>query len=116
MTKSATSHTFQRMKRFIILAVLIAQPAWANAEREANKFAKDLASILAAESYCGLSYDPEAISALIAERVDPSVVSFAGNLDSHIWRESLNEDPSAGMKIARCAAVEQTARHFGFIE
>lgn len=79
--------------------------------------ARDLGHLLAAESFCELSYDQEAVQGWIDANVDPSNLSFPGDLSS--YREvavySL-EDLAGSAKTAHCHAIQRTARHLGFIK
>lgn len=80
-------------------------------------FATELGNVLASEAQCGLNYDQASIEALIDDRVDPAALGFASTLTVMVQgSEAQIMMLSASAKTAHCRAVENTARHYGFIE
>lgn len=77
--------------------------------------AGELGTVLAAEEFCGLTYDQAAIQVWITANVDPAAMNFASMLStSTMGSEFSQKDMSASAKTAHCAAVAQTAIHYGF--
>ena len=82
-----------------------------------SKLASELAMILASEELCGFEYSEEAIDQYISENVDPSEIGFAAalfNFSRSAERRFAKIDGSR--KVAHCAAVANTARHYGFLK
>ena len=79
--------------------------------------AGDLASLLASEALCDLTYDLDAIDRFIDDHVPPGAMGFAGYLDlaTRAGRMQYAEMEGASLR-AHCRAIEATARHLGFIE
>lgn len=106
--------------RLLAVAALLAAPGAAHAAGDADSramiIANDLATILASEEMCGLSYDQAAIAKYVADTVPPEAMGFAGQLNmmttgAKFSLEGMNESS----KTAHCAAVLQTAASFGFL-
>lgn len=79
--------------------------------------AGELGQIIGSESACGLTYDQAAIKAFVVEKVDPSDMSFTSTLNmltDAAARAFKDMTPSA--KMAHCTAIEQSARHYGFVK
>jgi len=76
-----------------------------------------LATVLAAEEFCGLSFDQSAIGDWIGKNTDPEDLSFLGNLASMTEFSKLQlSDMSTSSKTVHCRAVTRTAKHFGFTQ
>ncbi len=105
------------IKKLFILA-MAAAPALASAQSmDSMQKAQELGTLLAAEKFCGLSYNQAAISKWIDENTDPSDMSFSGTLTMMIEGSSVMQgDMSESSKTAHCRSVERTAHHYGFIE
>lgn len=104
------------MKMLLTCALFL--PTIAEAQSmESMTLAKDLGSLLAAEDYCGLKYDPAAIQAFIDEKADPSDMGFASNLQAMTSAQEFSlEAQGEAAKVAHCHAIERSAKHFGFIK
>ncbi len=105
------------MMRFIMpLSSAIVFPAQAQ-ETSALQLAQQLASVLAAEEPCELSYDPEAIEAFIAEQPAASDLSFPSYLTTMMQGGPVDlEDQTDSQKVAYCSSARTTARAIGFLE
>lgn len=104
---------------FYIIPFLISGAATAQGfgQFENMQKAQELGSILAAEEYCGLSYDQNAIASWIDQNVDPGDMGFAGTLEMMTQGAQFDlSSKSASSKTAHCHSVERTARHYGFID
>ncbi|PIE16350.1 MAG: signal recognition particle [Rhodobacterales bacterium] len=81
------------------------------------RVAQELGTLLAAEKFCGLSYNQAAIGKWIDENTDPSDMGFSSTLTMMIEGSSLMQgDMSESSKTAHCRSIERTAHHYGFIE
>lgn len=99
------------MLRHALPIAMLATPAIADAD-----FSRDLATVLAAEALCGLTFNQAAIADFIQLRVDPADLSFAATLQRDVrYAELFAAELTGSVKVAYCAAVEQTARHYGFL-
>lgn len=79
--------------------------------------AQELSSVIAAEEFCGLNYDQPAIEAWIAANVPPEDMAFSNMLTSGIMgAEFQQKQMSTSAKTAHCAAIAQTAKHYGFVK
>lgn len=102
-------------RALLVAGIVAAGPAVAMTDIEAILLANSLASVLASEQACGLSYDQTAIAAFIAKEVPPERMDFASTLQTQtMGQEMMMADMSASAKAAHCAAIAQTAAHFGF--
>lgn len=104
-------------KVLAISAALTAAPLYAMGDLEMMTKANELGSVLASEQICGLSYDQAAIAAWIEGNIPPDAMGFASNLSLQTQGAAymLNSlSPSA--RTAHCAAISQTARHYGFVK
>ncbi|WP_420023736.1 hypothetical protein ACN9JG_06145 [Cereibacter azotoformans] len=81
------------------------------------EIATSLGSILAAESFCGLSYDEAAVAAYIDNHVPADDMSFTSTLSVMVaGAEYSQQELSPSTKAAHCRSVERTARHYGFVQ
>lgn len=79
--------------------------------------ATELGAVLAAEEMCGLSYDQGAIRAWINANIPVDAMDFPSTLSMMVEGSKYqNGSLSASSKTAHCAAIEQTARHYGFVK
>lgn len=106
------------MIKTVAVFTLLLLPAIASAQSiDSVQKAQQLGTILAAEDFCQLSYDQDAIGQWIDENTDPADMGFSGSLtmmtDGSIFMQA---DMSESSKTAHCRSIERTARHFGFIE
>lgn len=106
------------MNKKLAALVLAVAPALASAQSmDSMQKAQELGTLLAAEKFCGLSYDQAAIGTWIDENTDPSDMGFSGTLTMMTEGSSFMQgDMSESSKTAHCRSIERTARHFGFIE
>lgn len=102
----------------ILLASFMALPASAQmSELERMSLAGDLATVLASEEGCELSYDQGAIEAFIDERVDADDMGFASNLGLMTSGAARRfQQLSQSGKTAHCAQIRRVARSYGFID
>ncbi len=106
------------MQRSILLAALCTVPLPLAAQSlDSMRVAKDLGTILAAEEFCDLSYDQEAISNWIDENTDPADMGFSSTLNMMTEGSAFQlRDMSESSKTAHCRSIERTARHYGFVD
>ncbi len=79
--------------------------------------ASNLGTLLAAEEFCGLVFDHDAIDAYVDANVDHSDMGFASMLSMMVDGSAFGQtDMSESAKRAHCRSVEATARHHGFID
>lgn len=99
-----------------ILTALVAMPAAAD-DLTMMMRASELATVIAAEEFCGLSYDQPAIQEWIARNVPPEDMGFSNMLTTSVMgAEFQQKNMSASAKTAHCASITQTARHYGFVK
>ena len=99
------------MKRLVLAAALLAQPAAADADR----IALELGSMLAAEEPCGLAFDHDAIGDWIDAQVDADDMGFAGNLAMMTQGQAFQIGRmSDSQRAAHCAQTRRVARSMGF--
>ena len=106
------------MLKKMAFSVVLVIPVMAFAQSmDSMQKATNLGTILAAEIFCGFSYNQEAIGTWIDENTDPSDMGFSGMLKMMTAGAAFTlADMSESSKTAHCRSVERTARHFGFIE
>jgi len=79
--------------------------------------ASNLGTIFASDKVCSPTLKQPAIQAFIAEKVDPADMGFANMLTSMIMgMEFQMQSMTPSAKTAHCAAITQSARHFGLID
>lgn len=74
-----------------------------------------LATVLASETECGLSYEPDAIRTMIDRHRAPGDLGFASELDSFVEMEAYADKRSESQQVAHCRAVETSAREEGLL-
>ena len=106
------------MLRSFLIAALCTFPLSLSAQSlDSVRIATNLGTLLAAEEFCGLSYDQEAIGNWIDENTDPADMGFSSTLNMMTGGSAFElEDMSESSKTAHCRSIERTARHFGFIK
>jgi Tfp pilus assembly protein PilE len=107
-----------RLKAILCATTLSAltAPSYA-ANLEMMKLTQNLATVLAAETYCELSYNQDVIAAFIEEHVAADDMEFAGNLQSTTSMKSYQlKDMSAASKVAHCTQIKRVAQSYGFTE
>jgi len=102
----------------VIAAAALGLPMQAAAQRmDSMQVASELGTLLASETYCGLSYDPSAIETYVDTHVDPTDMGFAGTLNMVVRGTQYQlEDQSPSAKTAHCRVIARTAKHYGFVE
>ena len=107
---------YMRLLVASVLVVLV--PTFAASQSlDSLTLARNLGSVLAAEEFCGLTYDQDAIAGWIDENTAPSDMSFASTLRLMTDGAAYDlRDMSDSSRTAHCRAIERTARHFGFVK
>lgn len=104
------------LRACVIVAAALPIAAAAQQVEDFTDVAYNLGQMLAAESYCGMTYNQAAIAAFIDERVDPREMRFLGMLQTMTAGAEMNlRDATASQKTAHCRAAELMAREAGFI-
>jgi hypothetical protein len=106
------------MKHLSIAIVLAALPMAGVAQNmDSMMKATELGTILAAEEFCDLVYDQNAVADWIDANTDASDMGFPGTLQMMVEGSKFqNSGLSGSARTAHCRSVERTSRHFGFIE
>lgn len=82
---------------------------------ESMQLATNLGTVIAAEAYCGLSYDQSAVAAYIEKNVKPSDMSFPSPLQLMIEGSKFeHQSMSSSAKTAHCAQIKRIAATYGF--
>lgn len=111
-----------RFIEFLSVIIILAGSTQASAEmtdKERNQFLRDMANVVAAESFCHLSYDMQAISDYIANKIPATDTAFAADIRREVFNtkmvlaESLKEDSARTMY---CTAQIRVAHQLGFIK
>lgn len=78
--------------------------------------ARKLGSLIAAEEFCGLSYNQEAIAAFISSEVPAEDMDFASMLNTMTMGAGFNqENMTASGKTAHCTQMQRVAKTYGFV-
>lgn len=105
------------MRYHLIAALALAPMAAAADEMKAMRVADELGTLLAAESFCGLTYDQAAIEAFIDAQDLAAHMGFISELAMMTQgAEYTQRDFGPSARTAHCRAVTLTARHHGFID
>lgn len=97
------------------LMTATATPAQAT-DAELRKFASEIGSLIAGESFCGYQLDQAAVDALILERLPPGDLSFAETLHNNVAYAKLTHDGmSPTAKSAYCAVLKAAGTSLGLI-
>jgi hypothetical protein len=110
---------FDLRKRHILTGLLIlSAPGLASAASlDSFTLATALGDVLASESFCGLSYDQDAIKKFIDEHVHPNDMQFPSTLRMMTDGSQMqNDSMSPSEKTAHCAQITRVARSYGFIQ
>lgn len=74
-----------------------------------------LADVIAAESFCGLTYDQAAIAAFIDAEVAADDIEFTSSLKGLLYlAEASQKDMSPSATTAHCTQVKRLAKTYGF--
>lgn len=107
---------------FLSVIIVLAGITQASAEmtdKERNQFLRDMANVVAAESFCNLSYDMQAISDYIANKIPETDMAFGDDIRHEVFTtkmvlaESLKEDSA---RTIYCTAQIRVAHQLGFIK
>lgn len=103
------------MRGYLTAVLLLAGslPAWA----ESDRAALDLATVLAAESFCGLAFDQAAIAGWIEKNVAADDMGFNSSLRLFVaGKEFEQKSIGPSEKTALCAQTARVARAYGFLK
>lgn len=103
----------------ILCVVNIAQASGEMSEKERNQFLRDMANIVAAESFCHLSYDNQAISDYISAKIPPTDMAFGDDFRRETYNTKMVLQETAKEQSARtiyCTAEIRAAHQLGFIK
>jgi hypothetical protein len=79
--------------------------------------AQNLGYLLASETYCGFSYDQNAISKFIEQNVDASDLEFSAQLRLYTRTTKPDlETMTESQKTAHCTQSKRLAASFGFLK
>ena len=83
---------------------------------EEQKFARELATILAGESFCSLKYEQPKVIEFINKSLPPTELQFTRTLASEISSAEISQNlMTPSVKIAHCIQVENAARQLRFL-
>jgi hypothetical protein len=101
----------------VALLTFLASGSYALAmELDVMELASNLGTVLAGGEKCGYSFDNDAVIAFVREHVPADALGFASMLNTMtIGAGAQLDNLSDTAFIAHCAVVEQTARHYGFM-
>jgi hypothetical protein len=100
----------------VAVALLLHADA-ACAQYDSLLLANELGSVLAAEDFCGLSYDQAAIQAFIESKVKADDMGFAGDLQMQTQGQAYFQNQmSISQKTAHCAQIVRVAKSYGFVK
>lgn len=107
------------MRLTIAIAALAASSsfafAWDSLER--MKVAHSIGSVLAAEEFCELTYNQEAIAGHIEKVVPADDMQFAGMLQTMTSGASYDlENMTGAQKAAHCTQIKRVAKSYGFTD
>ena len=104
-----------RMAVVATLVVFIAGTAKAQS-LGSMEIANQLGSVLAAEQFCGLSYNKTAISKFIDAKVSAKDMGFAPMLETMVAGAKFQQNGmSQSLKTAHCRQINRVAKAYGFI-
>lgn len=106
------------MRAVVFSVVIGCWPAIAGAQDlRSMQVASMLATVLAAEEMCGLTYDLEAIDRFIDNNVAADDMEFAGTLQmAMMGARHQHRDMGEAETRAHCRQIARSARSAGFIE
>lgn len=82
---------------------------------ETMQLATNLGTVIAAEGFCGLSYDQAAVAAYIEKNVKPGDMSFPSTLQMMIEGSKFqHQSMSPSAKTVHCAQIKRIAITYGF--
>ncbi|TPQ53004.1 signal recognition particle [Prosthecomicrobium hirschii] len=101
---------------FLLAATFMLTRVGPAAADDPLEVAQGLGRVIAAETFCGLTFDRSAIEAFVEKRVPATAMGFISDLDTSIWaaeRDFAEAGPST--KAAICAHARRFAKAHGFI-
>ncbi|MCW8059312.1 signal recognition particle [Agrobacterium tumefaciens] len=99
-----------------VLLLVFATAALAAPKKGSSSVALELGTVLAAEEFCGLSYDTDKVTSFIEENVAADDMRFASTLQlMTAGKQSEHKDMTATAKAAHCAQIRRVAKANGFI-
>lgn len=106
------------MRRMAFLAVLCATATAASAApKNSMQVALELGSVLAAEDFCGLHYNQDAIAAFIEKAVPADEMGFPSTLQLMISGSKVEQGQMAdSAKAAHCTQIKRIAKAYHFID
>lgn len=100
--------------RALLLLLATAGPALAWSDTDRITFAGSLGSVLASEEMCGLTFNQQAITDLVAAKVPADDMEFPSTLNMMVsGAEFTNKRMSASQKTAHCAQISRVAKQYG---
>lgn len=102
----------------IIVLVGITQASAEMTEKERNQFLQNMANVVAAESFCHLSYDMQAISDYISNKIPATDMAFGDDIRHEVFNTKMVLAESLKERSARtmyCTAQIRVAHQLGFI-
>jgi hypothetical protein len=95
--------------------VLSGSAVWAEVDPLASmQLAAELAPIIGSETACGYTLSPPKVADFVTSRVQPEDTGFASNLNMlTMGNQQMVKSMSPSGLAAHCAAVTQSARHYG---
>lgn len=79
--------------------------------------AKQLGSVLAAEKFCEMTFNTDAISTFITNKVAADDMDFTSNIDLVIFgAKDDQEKMGTTQKIVHCTQMKRVAKHLNFTE
>ena len=108
---------FRNSLATLVLLSMHGSFAFAQNSLEFQRFTKDLATVLAGENFCNISYDQSKVIEFINKSAPPTELQFTRNLSTQI---SLAEGSQKGMsetiKLAHWNQIMNAAREIGFLK
>lgn len=85
--------------------------------RKQNEIALKLATLLAAEEFCGLKYDVDSVKAYYKKKSKPDPLMFSAMMTG-LYQLKKGEQlyASPALKKAHCSQIEESAKAYGFIK
>lgn len=104
------------LKLGIIISCLATTALAKQTEIEIMVLADSFGKLLAAEDYCELVYDQDAIDIYLEKNVDADNMEFSGYVDNEVWMANeIFKDHSKSQKRAFCSQMKRVAKHHKFI-
>lgn len=84
---------------------------------ETMQLAIDLGAVIAAETFCGLTFDQLSVAAFIEKKVKPNDMSFPTTLQTVIEGSKFqHQSMSPSAKTAHCTQIKRIAETYGFVK